>query len=707
MSRSRRTKAQLNPPAATWRPTAGLLLCLVGAALLLLVGNQIAQTQRLRYRGVEYARSQFANGLLDSPWGANVSLEQYSEAELTQALKLLKAAGFHWLRQRIPWEEMQPAPEQFQWERWDRLIARAAQEGFEIIAVLDGSPLWARAAVDRDNPLAPPAEAKSYGEWAGAFAARYGSSLRAYQIWDEPNIWPHGGKQGADPARYVGLLQAASTAIRQADPDAWIISAGLAPTVEESERNRSDVLYLQGMYDSGAAAHFDILGAKPYGFWSGPEDRLTDKGTLNFSRLILLREIMRQRGDSEKPIWAVEMGWNALPGDWKGQPSPWGTDAEAKQAERLIGALERARAEWPWLSVMCVQHFQPSVEASDPIWGFALVGRDLTPRLAYQRLQGYIAFAAQNTPIPPRPRWGALGAAFAILALGLAVISWRGYHYSSRLPWAGWWAWGVKGFGGLSDIKQAALVGATLALYILSPWVGGALICLWFLLVLQLSATRVDAALRHLGYSLLLLLPLARPARFFSGRNPHHGGDGRSGRCAACPETGLLRQPAAMLGKLFRWLRRLDWLGMDGVWVFFLALAVGSLAISRNLSVSIRELRVVVLDSALFYLLVSRSPWLTQDREQARRFALYFADALVLAGALIATHGLYQYVSGGDTIVAEGVRRIRGFYGSPNNLALLLGRILPLALALALWGQTRWRRWPMRRRSRSWSPASS
>ena len=498
--------------------------------------------------------------------------------------------------------------------------------------------------------------------------------------------------QGADPARYAALVQSASAAIKRADPDAWIISAGLAPTVEESERNQNDVRYLQGMYDAGAATYFDILGAKPYGFWSGPEDRLVDEGILNFSRLILLREVMRERGDGEKPIWAVEMGWNALPQGWKGQSSPWGTDSEAKQAERMVNALERARVEWPWLGVYCAQYFQPNAEADDPLWGLALVGRDFIPHLAYQRLQGYIAFAAQNTPIPPRPRWGALSAAFAILSLGLAVIGWRGYQYSARLPWAEWWSWGVKSFGGLSDAKQAALVGGTLALYICSPWIGGALICLWLLLFF--SCLRLEWT--------LLYVTLAIPFSFYY-RSLGPRGFSLAETLIAVAMAGwilrslasrasLLRQPLTLLGELIRWLRQLDWLGLDGIWVFFLLLAVGSLAISKNLPVSLRELRVVVLDSGLFYLLISRSPWLARGREQRHRFVLYFADALVLACALIAAHGLYQYVSGGDTIVAEGVRRIRGFYGSPNNMALLLGRILPLALALAIWGKTRTRR---------------
>jgi O-antigen ligase len=37
-------------------------------------------------------------------------------------------------------------------------------------------------------------------------------------------------------------------------------------------------------------------------------------------------------------------------------------------------------------------------------------------------------------------------------------------------------------------------------------------------------------------------------------------------------------------------------------------------------------------------------------------------------------------------VAAEGVWRARGPYGSPNNLALLLGRVVPALAAFALWG---------------------
>ena len=74
--------------------------------------------------------------------------------------------------------------------------------------------------------------------------------------------------------------------------------------------NYSEILFLRGLYEIGANKYFDIVAAKPYGMWTGPEDRTVNSGALNFSRLILLRVMKRARyGDAAKPIWAVEMGW--------------------------------------------------------------------------------------------------------------------------------------------------------------------------------------------------------------------------------------------------------------------------------------------------------------------------------------------------------------------------------------------------------------
>jgi O-antigen ligase len=105
-----------------------------------------------------------------------------------------------------------------------------------------------------------------------------------------------------------------------------------------------------------------------------------------------------------------------------------------------------------------------------------------------------------------------------------------------------------------------------------------------------------------------------------------------------------------------------------------------SLTFSSNRGVSLREFRVIVLDPVLLYFLLRQ---LRLDKRQL----MHLVDALVLAGVSVSFIGLWQYLGHGDVIVTEGVRRVRAVYASPNNLSLLLDRIIPLTLAVLVAGR--------------------
>ena len=66
------------------------------------------------------------------------------------------------------------------------------------------------------------------------------------------------------------------------------------------------------------------------------------------------------------------------------------------------------------------------------------------------------------------------------------------------------------------------------------------------------------------------------------------------------------------------------------------------------------------------------------------RGARHLASALVSGAAVAGLVAVGQAVTGVGVVDAEGVERARAFSPSPNNLALLLGRTLPLAVALAI-----------------------
>jgi O-antigen ligase len=107
--------------------------------------------------------------------------------------------------------------------------------------------------------------------------------------------------------------------------------------------------------------------------------------------------------------------------------------------------------------------------------------------------------------------------------------------------------------------------------------------------------------------------------------------------------------------------------------------AAASLTASAALHESVQAFRVVIVEPAAFYLVAVTAP----DR---KRLATFLAYSLVVSGVLISAVGFWQYAFGERIITAEAdLRRIRGFYGSPNNLGLFLGRPIPVAMGLSIW----------------------
>jgi hypothetical protein len=320
--------------------------------------------------------------------GLNVTLNQYDDEQLAENLAQISAAGVRQIKQPFYYSE------NFDWNEADRLLTAVSRTNLILTPLLDGNPA---------DAFAPPADPNAYAQWAGEFAARYGDQIQAYLIWDEPNLTTHWGNQPVNPAEYAALLTAAAAAIRANDPDAIIVAAPLAPTAETGPQNLADHLYLQQLYEEGAGAAFDAAAGKPYGFHTGPDDRRVDNSVLNFSRLILMREVMERNGDGGKALWGGNWGWNNLPDDWTGAPSPWGQATPAEQAEWTAVALRRAQAEWPWAGPLFLENWEPDAPEDDPHWGFSIKRlkiKDLRFALPDANLQSSI-FNLQSSPALP------------------------------------------------------------------------------------------------------------------------------------------------------------------------------------------------------------------------------------------------------------------------------------------------------------------
>jgi GH35 family endo-1,4-beta-xylanase len=276
---------------------------------------------------------------------------------------------------------MEPTRQEWHWEYPDFVVRAAKHYGLDLIVRLDRQPAWAtEPAVDG---TAPPDNLDDYAAFAGTVAQRYRGQIKGYIVWNEPNLAKEWGGQPPDPAAYTELLRRAYKAIKAADPEAIVVSAGLASTNHQNDEAIDDRVFLETMYQTGAGAYFDVLGAHPYGFAYPPDDPQGAHDGLNLARLLDLREVMEAHGDGDKPIWITELGWTTA-GVGEGS---WLTVTSQQQADYLTGAWRRTQREWPWLQVFTVWNLSQGLPPTNEMAGHSLLDESGKPKPAYHALQ--------------------------------------------------------------------------------------------------------------------------------------------------------------------------------------------------------------------------------------------------------------------------------------------------------------------------------
>jgi photosystem II stability/assembly factor-like uncharacterized protein len=308
-------------------------------------------------------------------------------ARLQQARDL----GAQAIVQVFSWYEIQPSREHWHWQVPDFTVRAADYYGLDLIVRLDQPPEW---ALPGDGvPAEPPFDTEAYLTFVETVAGRYRGQIRAYIVWNEPNLAQEWGAP-PDPEAYAHLLQRAYLAIKRADPVARVVSAGLAPTNEQSERALDDRLYLARMLQAGALPCLDALGAHPYGFAHPPEDPWGAHDGLNMNRLLDLQAILADHGGASTPIWATEAGWTtAASGEAAGRAV-----TPQRQADYLVRAWEMAGTAFPTLEVWTVWNLSAGLPPEDEMAGYSLLAQDGRPKPAFAALQRALDSTADRRP---------------------------------------------------------------------------------------------------------------------------------------------------------------------------------------------------------------------------------------------------------------------------------------------------------------------
>lgn len=317
-------------------------------------------------------------------------------------LLMIKDMGFTWVKQTFAWRDIELEKGRFDWSHTDHIVYTANKYGgLDLLIRVDDAPEW--AAPGCKNPGAgiiqgPPRNLQDFADFLKALVGRYKGRIRAYEIWNEPNLRREWCGRPPSPAEYAQMLKVAYSAIKSVDPNAMVISAGLTPTGTGPPEALPDTTYLDQLYQAmggSSEGYFDVLGVHAPGYKAPPE--MSPEEAANnpeyggqrffvFRRVEDLRAIMERYGDGGKQVAVLEFGWTSDPIH---EAYAWHRVTEEQKADYLVRAYQWAKEHWsPWIGVMSAIYIaDPDWTQDDEQYWWAITNPDGTPRPAYTALK--------------------------------------------------------------------------------------------------------------------------------------------------------------------------------------------------------------------------------------------------------------------------------------------------------------------------------
>jgi GH35 family endo-1,4-beta-xylanase len=332
-----------------------------------------------------------------------VGMHQMPDEQIDRVRKL----GVRFVRHTLYWYQVEKTGEPGKYDaehlaQWDDLVRRCERQGVVLVVVVHGNP----PGVSFANR---PAGYRRFATFMGDMAKRY-PQIRYWELWNEMDVafTDLFGAQNGVPMRergrlYAEMLKLAYPAIKEANPEAWVLVGGMTDTDE----------FPRGLYEGGGRDYFDLMNIHTYGvpvMWS-----FSARGQR-------VRRIMDEFGDDGKPLWNTEFGIDAgnFVGAW-GYPHSWSPpqkdDAffDAEQRRQWEACLEKNRELGLYAKVLPYQ-FQAGNERDDDKrikeraqlppgmtiddYGFGLVRSDgKTPRPTYT----WLLEQQRNRPIQEAP----------------------------------------------------------------------------------------------------------------------------------------------------------------------------------------------------------------------------------------------------------------------------------------------------------------
>lgn len=275
---------------------------------------------------------------VDAAFGTGIEVFLDGTPDVNALAAQVSQLGMQWVKIRVNWRTVEATKGTLDLAAVDEAVETFHAAGIKVLLTLTGAPDWARpSATDYVKSLTqygPPDNLADFGTFAGQIATRYQGKVQAYEIWSEPNLrrsWisPTVASREAtrmSDARYIDLLSAAYKAIKAADPEAAVITGGLAPTGFNDRVNAiDDQVFLAALVDQKVSSVADGIGVQPDGFANPPDalccaqtpgvDTHFDNKRFYFLETLKAYDAILSAKKSTLPLWVTRFGWGTTEGN--------------------------------------------------------------------------------------------------------------------------------------------------------------------------------------------------------------------------------------------------------------------------------------------------------------------------------------------------------------------------------------------------------
>jgi hypothetical protein len=288
--------------------------------------------------------------------------------------------GFHSVRRGVGWNTVEKTPGEYDFSTVDEDMARLEALNLKAIYILShGHPVYT------GGPKIPPRtndQLEAFSRYVKAVALHVKGKPIALEVWNEPNIkgfWP----PAPSAQEYGRLLRVAIAAIRSVNPDATIITAGLAGWEDAKWQ------YLANLIQGEAVEGADYLGVHTY------TERKVGEPEGRWQHVLRGQALVKQLMPARPlPLWDTEWGFSSTALD----PDKAGDGAKGRQAQAVMiarGMLTRMAGGLP--RNIYYNLVDSCGDASDPECNFGLYGVGGEEKPALRALKTLFANVGERT----------------------------------------------------------------------------------------------------------------------------------------------------------------------------------------------------------------------------------------------------------------------------------------------------------------------